>query len=162
MFERKNQKMELYRKVVEQSIGVSGDVDTDDEFMTVKRVDHDLPASTNEIRDESQPSELSKRKLKLSKSKKAMIKSGGLGEKLLFDEEGNVHQVYEMKRGDEIPKQDVIKLGREFAEEQRGAMKDIDTVDKEVARLKRKEKKRKQKDRERVSLTLSSRRFSYY
>jgi len=154
MFERKNQKIELYRKVVEQSIGALGGHDSDEDFMTLKRVDHELPASTDSIVEDAKAVYLSKRKIKMGKSKKGMVKLRGLGEKLIFDEEGNAHQVYVLKKGDEEPKQNVIKVGKEFAEEQRDVMKNIDVMDKEVARIKRKEKKRKQRDREQVSRTI--------
>jgi ATP-dependent RNA helicase DDX10/DBP4 len=154
--------MDLYRKVVEQSIGAMGGNDSDEDFMTVKRVDHELPALMDSIIEGSKAADLSKRKIKMGKSKKAMAKLRGLGEKLIFDDEGNAHQVYELKKGDEEPKQDVMKLGKEFAEEQRGVMKDIDVVDKEVARTKRKEKKRKQRDRERVSYTVHNPRYDLY
>ncbi|KIM27811.1 hypothetical protein M408DRAFT_329759 [Serendipita vermifera MAFF 305830] len=152
MFERKNQKQELYRKVVEQSVLAHGEglaSDSEEEFMTVKRTDHELPAELVDAPDRA--ADISKRQLKIGKSKKAMAKQRALGEKLIFDEEGNAHQVYEMKASDELAKQgvDVMQLGKEFAEEQRGAMKEVDLVDKAVAKAKRKEKKRKQKERER-------------
>lgn len=154
--------MDLYRKVVEQSIGALGGNDSDEDFMTVKRVDHELPASTHTIIEDAKAADISKRKIKMGKSKKALVKFRGLGEKLIFDEKGNAHQIYELKKGDEEPKQDVMKLGKEFAEEQRGVMKNIDVVDKEVARMKRKEKKRKQRDRERVSHTVRNPRYEFY
>ena len=162
MFERKNQKIELYRKVVEQSIGASGGNDSDEDFMTVKRVNHELPASMDSIVEDAKAAHLSKRKIKMGKSKRGMVKLQGLGEKLIFDEEGNAHQVYVLKKGDEEPKQNVIKVGKEFAEEQRDVMKNIDMMDKEVARIKRKEKKQKQRDRERVSCTIRNPRNELY
>ncbi len=164
MFERKNQKQELYRKVVEQSViahGGGGASDSDEELMTVKRTDHELPSDLLTAPDRA--ADISKRQLKIGKSKKAMAKTRALGEKLVFDEEGNAHQVYEMKPGDELAKQgvDVVKLGQEFAETQRGAMKEVDVLDKAVAKAKRKEKKLKQKDRERVRLLVDSFLFMF-
>jgi ATP-dependent RNA helicase DDX10/DBP4 len=153
MFERKNQKQELYRKIVEQSVIVHegpGGSDSEDDFMTVKRTNHELPSHLLTAPDRA--ADISKRQLKIGKSKKAMAKTRALGEKLIFDEEGNAHEVYEMKPSDELARQgiDVVKLGQEFAEEQRGAMKEIDAADKVVAKEKRKEKKRKQRDREKA------------
>lgn len=151
MFERKNQKQELYRKVAEQSIQEfkANPADSEDEFMTVKRVDHDLPS---EIASEpDKPEFISKRKLKIGKSKKAMAKYGSLGEKLIFDEAGEAHHVYEMKDAEELKRQgvDVMELAQQFAEQQRTEMKEVDVADKAVAKKKRKEKKLKQKARER-------------
>jgi ATP-dependent RNA helicase DDX10/DBP4 len=153
MFERKNQKQELYRNVVEQSVIAyegTGGSESEDEFMTVKRTDHELPSHLLAAPDRA--ADISKRQLKIGQSKKAMAKTRALGEKLIFDEEGNAHQVYEMKPSDELAKQgiDLVKLGQVFAEEQRGAMKEIDAIDKAVAKEKRKEKKRKQREREKV------------
>jgi len=150
MFKRKNQKQELYRKMVEQSVVEYEGGGSDEELMTVKRVDHELPSHLSTATDHT--ANISKRKLKIGKSKKAMAKTRSLGEKLIFDEEGNAHQVYEMRRGDELEKQgiNVLKLGKEFTEEQRGVMKQADVIDKAIAKEKRKEKKRKQKDREKV------------
>jgi ATP-dependent RNA helicase DDX10/DBP4 len=154
MFERKNQKQELYRKVVEQSVDTwAGDAgNSDDELMVVKRVDHELPSH---LLSTPQPADdISKRKLKIGQSKKAMVKYRGLGEKLVFDDDGQAHQVYEMKDADELARKgvDVMKLGKEFAEEQRGMMKEVDVVDKAIVKDKRKEKKRRQKERARVSM----------
>ncbi|KAG8824879.1 ATP-dependent RNA helicase dbp4, partial [Serendipita sp. 399] len=94
MFERKNQKQEHYRQIVEQALGD----DDEDDLLTIKRIDHDLPT------DSAQPSNvdmISKRQVRLAKSKKAKAKYGSKGEKLVFDEDGNPHQVYEMKDADE-------------------------------------------------------------
>jgi hypothetical protein len=151
MFERKNQKQELYRKVVEQSVIAHegpGDSDSEGEFMTVKRTNHELPSHLLTAPDRA--ADISKRQLKIGQSKKAMAKTRALGEKLVFDADGNAHQVYEMKPSDEMAKQgiDVMKLGQEFAEEQRDAMREIDAVDKAVAKEKRKAKKRKLRDRD--------------
>lgn len=147
MFERKNQKMEMYRKIVEQSIDAINGEASEDDFMTIKRIDHELTSSPGP----SSTVDLSKRKLRMGQSKKAMLKYRGLGEKLIFDDEGQPHQVYEMKKGDEVPKKDVMKMGKEFAEKERSVMQNVDVIDKEVAKMRRKEKKRKRKEREQVS-----------
>jgi ATP-dependent RNA helicase DDX10/DBP4 len=140
MFERKNQNIlsEHYTKLIEHS-----DSDDNDDFITLKRADHELPDALPTSNN------ISKRKLKMGQSKKAMLKNHGLGQKLLFDEEGKAHEVYEMHDAEEEFKGvDVLEVGKEFAEGERGRMKELDVVDKMEAKEKRKEKKRKRKERE--------------
>ncbi|KAG8858201.1 ATP-dependent RNA helicase dbp4 [Serendipita sp. 411] len=142
LFERKNQKQEHYRQIVEQALDVVDEEEED--FLTVKRVNHDLPM---DLIQTGPAGFISKRKLRLAKSKKAMAKYGNKGEKLIFDDDGNAHQVYEMKDADE-PSVDVKELGKEFAQRQREELKEVDLIDKEIAKRKRKEKKLKAKKRE--------------
>lgn len=144
MFNRKNQNIlsEHYTKLIDH--GADGARDDDDDFITLKRADHALPET-----DASTTYTLSKRKEKMGQSKKAMLKYHGLGEKLVFDDEGRGHQVYEMRDLDEEFKgRDVLEAARDFAEEERGKLKEADVQDKREARDKRKEKKRKRKERE--------------
>ena len=141
MFERKNQNIlsEHYTRLVEHT---NSDSESDD-FITLKRADHELPYAL------PQSIHISKRKLKMGQSKKAMLKYHGLGQKLLFDDEGKAHEVYEMHDAEEEFKgADVLEVGKEFAEGQRGKMKEVDVVDKMEAKEKKKEKKRKRKERE--------------
>ncbi|KAF8752178.1 DEAD protein [Rhizoctonia solani] len=128
MFERKNQGIlsEHYAKLVNQE---DNDADQDDDFITLKRANHDLPD------DESRPTQqstllnkvdhedISQRKLKIGQSKRAMLKYKSGGTKLVFDDDG-----------------EPIPL--------RTRMRDEDVLDKQEAREKKKEKKRKRKDRE--------------
>lgn len=152
MFERKNQNIlsEHYTKLVDHS----KDIDSEDEFITLKRADHDLP-SDGELPDHEY---ISKRKQKMAKSKKALAKVGPKGHKLVFDEEGIPHEVYEMKSAEEIFKgeEDVRAAGRRFAEKERGRLKEADIKDKAEAKDKKREKKRKRKEREREVRVLSS------
>ena len=92
-------------------------------------------------------------------SKKAIAKGGPRGSKLVFDEEGKPHEIYEMKSTEEVFKgrDDVKEAGRQFAEAERGKLKDADVVDRAVAKEKKREKKRKRKDREREVSSPSSR-----
>ena len=95
MFERKNQNIlsEHYQKLVDH--GADADGGSDDEFITLKRADHDLddfPGS-----DDDGPlgsGHHSKRKQRLALSKKALAKHGEKGHKLVFDAEGRAHEVY--------------------------------------------------------------------
>lgn len=149
MFERKNQNIlsEHYSKLIDH--GDAGDEDED--FITLKRADHDLdlPAS---IEPDPEVENLSKRKLKLSRTKRTIAKYGQLGHKLVFDDEGNPHEMYEMVSPEEFYKhgaEAVKEAGRTFAEGEKGKLKGADVVDKQEAKEKKKEKKRKRKERER-------------
>ncbi|KAF8557492.1 DEAD-domain-containing protein [Imleria badia] len=149
MFERKNQNIlsEHYSKLIDH--GNAGDEEED--FITLKRADHDLdlPASTEPDPDVEN---LSKRKLKLSRTKRMVAEYGQMGYKLIFDDEGNPHEVYEMVNPDEFYKhgtEAVKAAGRTFAEGEKGKLKSVDVIDKQEAKDKKKEKKRKRKERER-------------
>lgn len=150
MFERKNQNIlsEHYTKLVDHEAEgdlLGGDDNgSDSEFITLKRADHELPT------DMPESIEPSKRKLKMGTSKKALVKFRGLGQRLLFDEDGRAHDVYDVKDADtELAGKDVIGEGKAFAEGERAKLKDADLVDKMVAKEKKKEKKRKRRERER-------------
>lgn len=135
----------------------------DDGFLTIEKRDHTLEdvglAETSETAGTSarNPSgmsltdtELSKRKIKMGESKKAMLKMKGTGHKLTFDDDGTSHEVYEMQGEDEFREQGEAEQQREeYLKAERERMVDADKVDRAVAREKRMEKKRKRKDRER-------------
>lgn len=145
MFERKNQNIlsEHFNKLVDHSADAG---DSDDDFITLKRADH-------ELNEEELPEHdfTSKRKQRLALSKKALAQRGAKGNKLVFDEEGNPHEMYEMKSAEEVfrGEDDAKEAGKRFAEEERGRLKEADVVDRVVAKEKKKEKKRKRKERER-------------
>ena len=145
MFERKNQNIlsEHFTKLVEHSDDGSG---SDDDFITLKRADHALDEAAL-----PEHATVSKRKQKMALSKKALAKSGPKGHKLVFDDEGRPHEVYEMKTAEEVFKgdDDVREAGRRFADDERGKLREADVFDREVAKEKKKEKKRKRKERER-------------
>ncbi|KAG1721456.1 DEAD-domain-containing protein [Suillus lakei] len=145
MFERKNQNIlsAHYSKLVDH-----GDaVDDDEDFITLKRSNHDL--SDTDANPEID--NLSKRKLKLSKTKRAIAKYGQLGHKLIFDDEGNPHEIYEMVDPAEFYKgglEGAKEAGKAFVEGEKDKLKGADVVDKMEAKDKKREKKRKRKDRE--------------
>ena len=152
MFERKNQMFEHYSKLIDQN----ETSDSEDDFITLKREDHGLPSDSEAHMEDN----LSKRKLKMSRSKRAMLKSTDLGKKLIFDNEGNPHELYEMGDAEEFFKagsQGVKDAGKKFAESERGKLRVADIADKEEAKEKKREKKRKRKEREKgVRLSFSS------
>jgi ATP-dependent RNA helicase DDX10/DBP4 len=162
MFSRKNQDVlsKPYRQLIAHSHSSnSEESDDDDEFITLKRANHDLPSSSSS----HHTANLSNRKLKLSSTKKALLKSSytNLSKKLVFDDAGKAHELYEMADAEEVYGKDggvegVMHAGRVFVEEERGKMKETDIIDKREAREKKQERKRKRKEREKgVCITLS-------
>ncbi|KAJ7077803.1 ATP-dependent RNA helicase dbp-4 [Mycena crocata] len=149
MFERKNQNVlsEHYSKLIETGKDDEGDED----FITLKRANHDL--SGLDLPDES--ADISKRKQRMGKAKRTLL-TGGMGRKLIFDDEGNPHELYEMEDADQWMEekgglQGVTKEGHKFAEEEIGKMRVTNVLDKEEARDKKREKKRKRKEREKAA-----------
>ena len=149
MFERKNQNIlsEHYSKLVDRG-GADADGDEDDDFITLKRADHDLEDIPDAVTDMDHPS---KRKARMALSKKALAKYGPRGHKLVFDDDGNPHELYEMQDVASVFKDatDVREAGRRFAEAERGKLLAADVTDKAEAKEKKREKKRKRKARER-------------
>ncbi|EAL88954.1 RNA-dependent ATPase HCA4 [Aspergillus fumigatus Af293] len=168
MFERRNQDVlaEHYSKLINDdgtmvapNAGAGADADEDDDFLSVKRRfdagDKDLGSSGDED-DESEKGNkknVKVRREKLLKSKKKLLKFKGKGTKLVYDDEGNPHELYELEdeeqfkaRGDAKDQQ--AKFLAEEAERTRLA----DMEDKEIAKQKRREKKEKRKARERELL----------
>jgi len=150
MFGRKNQTIlsSHYSKLVEQdetSGSNVGDGDDEEDFFSLKRADHDL------LPDLTEHSDLSKRKIRMMKSKKALAKAGPSGTKLVFDEDGQAHQLYEFKDVNDV---DVEGDGVVFLRKEIGKMQRADVDDKEVAKEKKREKKRKRKEREREEVSL--------
>ncbi|KAJ7326347.1 hypothetical protein DFH08DRAFT_968253 [Mycena albidolilacea] len=95
MFERKNQNVlsAHYSKLIEGD----GDDDDEEEFIALKRADHELDGGEVGV-DEAADMSKRKQRLMASKAKRALL-TGGLG-KLIFDEEGKPHKMYEMEDAD--------------------------------------------------------------
>ncbi|KDQ56841.1 hypothetical protein JAAARDRAFT_131946 [Jaapia argillacea MUCL 33604] len=147
MFERKNQNIlsEHYTKLIDHA--ADGFDDSQEDFITLKRADHDLPGD----HDLPESSNVSKRKEKMGQSKKAMLKYKGAPSKLVFDDDGQGHEVYGMQDVEEVFKggvKEVMEAGKKFVEGERGKLKEADVMDKEEAKEKKREKKRKRKERE--------------
>lgn len=157
MFERKNQKFEHHKKLLDHE----EDASDGDDFITLKREDHGLESGSD---DGHREENLSKRKLKLSKAKRVQLQSEQLSSKLVFDDEGNPHEMYEMADAEEFFKagpEGVKDAGRKFVEGERSRLKVADVADKEEALDKKREKKRKRKEREKAVSELSIGCFSY-
>ena len=161
MAERTNQDVfsEHYRKLV-------GDEDSDDDqdFLSVKRVMNDEAldkASKNDpsggfktkVLDMGGDQQFvidSNRREKLLKSKKKLLKFKGKGSKLVFDDEGNAHAMYEFGDDEEFRRPDAAEqFRRDFVDAETSRAREADVEDKELAKKRRKEKREKRKARER-------------
>ncbi|KAJ5453537.1 ATP-dependent RNA helicase dbp4 [Penicillium daleae] len=150
------------------------DADEDADFLSVKRVfaagDDNLGKSDSSDFEDSSEDEKdtkvvqldgkneliidSKRREKLLKSKKKLLKFKGKGTRLVYDEEGNAHEVYEMEDEEQFKARGDADTQRErFLTEEAERTRVADLEDKEVAREKRREKKEKRKARERAVAT---------
>ncbi|KAF8635697.1 hypothetical protein AX15_000322 [Amanita polypyramis BW_CC] len=145
MFERKNQNVlsKHYNKLIEHEL----DDNDNEDFITLKRADHGLDDSIPEVANE-----LSRRKLRMGNAKRKVL-TGGLSQKLVFDDEGEAHELYEMEDGerwiqDKGGVEGIREEGQKFAAGEREKMRTTDVVDKQEAREKKHEKKRKRKERE--------------
>jgi len=145
--------------------GAKGD---GDDFMAVKRR---IPASADEasfgaIDDQdqaapggrvvhlagaSQPLVIdSNRREKLLKSKKKLLNFMDKGKKLVYDDEGNSHEIYELETEEDFRKKGLPEEQRQrFIATAREVVQTADVEDKATAKAKRKEKLRKRKERER-------------
>ena len=168
MFERTNQDIltDHYSKLVNDDQGQSNDINDADEgndFLTVKRRLSDASSVESEterdlLPSNSNPSKTleqipinvdSKRKEKLLKSKKKLLKLKDRGQKLVFDEEGNPHQMYELENEDQFKQRGPADAQKaKFLEEEQTRLQAADLADKQTAKAKRKEKREKRKARE--------------
>ncbi|KAI9308591.1 P-loop containing nucleoside triphosphate hydrolase protein [Cunninghamella echinulata] len=147
MFQRKNQDIlsEHYHKLVDYE-GDKMDED-DDEFMTLGRVDHELESDSDDNMKDTKSENLSKRQAKMGK--KELAKRSAKGEKLIFDDEGVPHQLYEVVKEEDFLKDGDAKTQRdEYINVKGELMKAADIDDKALAKEKRQEKKLKRKMRE--------------
>ncbi|KAG0045016.1 ATP-dependent RNA helicase dbp4 [Gryganskiella cystojenkinii] len=155
MFNRKNQGVlaEHYTKLVDHESDSQRKKSTtedsdEEEFMTIKRADHDLGG--DEI-PEGEILPISKRQQRMSKLEKA--KNQGQGEKLLFDDEGRAHEMYELEDEKSFhAKGDAKTQQQEFLEKEKKVMDRADVEDKALSKEKLREKKAKRKQREREDM----------
>jgi ATP-dependent RNA helicase DDX10/DBP4 len=93
----------------------------------------------------------SKRREKMLKSKKQLLKLKGQGQKLVFDDDGNAHQLYELEDEDDFrARGEAEDQRRKFLEEETERVKAADVEDKELVKEKRRAKKEKRRERERA------------
>ncbi|EEB07204.1 ATP-dependent RNA helicase Hca4 [Schizosaccharomyces japonicus yFS275] len=152
MFERKNQGIlaEHREKLLERSFSgaVASDSDSDEDFMRLKRVSHDLDDEKKE-----KPFLIdSKRKEKVATHKKTLLKYRPNPEKLVFDEEGNAVPFYAVNNEDTFLKDGAVaEQITSHLQKEREALTQADLQDKETVREKRREKKRIRKEKERAA-----------
>ena len=165
MFERRNQNVfaDHYAKLVEDEkddqVDNNGDLDGENGFLSVKRRlsdasmisgedDNDLGPEIPDNKQDGQnltkgPLTIdSKRKAKLAKSKKALLKLKPKGKKLVFDDSGAPHEIYELESESQFQAHgpaDSQKAKFLAAEQER--LQNADVADKQAARAKRKEKR---------------------
>jgi ATP-dependent RNA helicase DDX10/DBP4 len=148
MFKRTNQNVLAphFTDLVDQADGTGENDDADDEFITITRADHTLDESTL-----PESKHVSKRKLKMGVSKKAMAGLRGSGNKVVFDAEtgeaNHLHAVAPEGTFTEAGPAD--EQARRFADREKRAIAEADVQDKALAKDKRREKKRKRKARDR-------------
>ncbi|ORE03375.1 DEAD-domain-containing protein, partial [Rhizopus microsporus var. microsporus] len=153
MFQRKNQDIlsEHYHKLVDyesDKLNVHEDED-DEDFLTISRKDHALESDEEEDITGVAQENISKRKQKMTK--KDRIKNMPRGEKIVFDEEGEAHALYELATEQDFLKEgDVKDQIKAFIDEKGQEMQQADVEDKELVKQKRLEKKIKRKERERA------------
>ena len=94
----------------------------------------------------------SKRREKLLKSKKKLLKFKERGKKLVYDDDGMAHEIYEMEGEDKFQAQgpsDAQKAAFVGQEQQR--LQAVDSMDKAAAKAKRQEKREKRKAKARAA-----------
>ncbi|OBA26538.1 DEAD-domain-containing protein [Hanseniaspora valbyensis NRRL Y-1626] len=155
MFERKNQTVlsEHYLNLTQPASKKSADKadgedeDEEDDFMTVKRKDHELI-------EEDLPELLiptSKRAQKKALSKKQILLNQGSSKKLIFDDEGNAKPAYEVLGEEEFAKDGDLETQLEkYINKENENMKLADADDKQLVKAKKLEKKRKRQEKERM------------
>lgn len=165
MFERQNQNVLSghYSKMIAGDGVDASDGDEEDDFLKAKRVHHfEQDGSENEDSEVGEvdlgPKAMSipgiskelvidsKRKEKLLKSKKALTKLKDKGKRLIYDSDGEVHEVYELEDEEAFRKRGSAAEQRaKFIEEETNKVKEADLVDRALAKEKRREKKLKRK-----------------
>ena len=174
MFDRRNQDVlaSHYQRLVDEGgedvPNRQEDADEDNDFLTVKRrlsYASDVP----ELSIDEAPSNIergtqaiplagkdpmiidSKRREKLLKSKKALLKLKGQGTKLVYDEEGNPHQIYELEDEEQFRQRGPADGQREkFVRKEQARVQAADLLDKRTAKEKRRERRERRKQAQAV------------
>lgn len=136
--------------------------DSEDDFLSVKRrlndADLDAEISKGHINSAkiieglggAEPFVIdSKRREKALQSKKKMLKFRGNPTKLVFDDDGNSHEIYELQDEEDFQNEGPADEQRlKFVESESARVREADADDKQLARQKKREKREKRKARE--------------
>lgn len=152
MFERQNQTvlskhyLNLTGTQLREEKEAEDEDDEDDDFMTIKRKDHEL--KEEELPDLTIP--VSKTQQKKALSKKLSITNKGNPTKMVFDDDGVAHALYELQDEEQFKQAGDAKVQKQaFVDKETKVMSTADAEDKLTAKEKRQEKKRKRKEVER-------------
>ncbi|KAI9736410.1 MAG: ATP-dependent RNA helicase dbp4 [Claussenomyces sp. TS43310] len=167
MFERRNQDVLSghYSKMIADDdvaeLDSNSDADDDDGFLSVKRVHEvDNEGDANAIAATGPKAKIipgigtelvidSKRREKLLKSKKNLLKLKGKGKKLVYDSDGEAHEIYELENENDFNNRGSAQAQRaKFLEEEAARVREADLDDKQLAKEKRREKREKRRLRE--------------
>ncbi|QPH18979.1 ATP-dependent RNA helicase dbp4 [Epichloe festucae Fl1] len=172
MFERQNQDVlsKHYSKLVVDGTTTTttttnnnnNNSDSEDDFLSVKRrlndADLDAEISKGHINSAkiieglggAEPFVIdSKRREKALQSKKKMLKFRGNPTKLVFDDDGNSHEIYELQDEEDFQNEGPADEQRlKFVESESARVREADADDKQLARQKKREKREKRKARE--------------
>lgn len=114
---------------------------------------NDPTTTTNKVINHLGPTPLtidSNRKRRLLASKKKLLKYRPRSHKLVFDDEGNPHEVYEFEDEEKFKAKGPVERQRdEFLDKEVGRLKEREGEDKELEREKKRVRKEKRKRRER-------------
>ncbi|KAL3458127.1 P-loop containing nucleoside triphosphate hydrolase protein [Aspergillus heterothallicus] len=132
-------------------MGDSSDSDSDG-GVSIPEADADKPEGAKVVKISDKDTLIidSKRREKLLKSKKKLLKFKGKGTKLIYDDEGNAHELYEMEDEEDFKARgDAKEQQARFLAEETQRTQAADLEDKALAKQKKREKKEKRKARER-------------
>ncbi|KAK9764064.1 ATP-dependent RNA helicase dbp4 [Basidiobolus ranarum] len=144
MFNRKNQNIlsEHYTKLIEDDEKEGEGEDEEDDFITIKRKDHELESTAGVV--PKNVVELNKRQL--LKLKKKALRDAPHNEKLVFDEEGVAHPIYELESLETFMNEGNVKdKQKEYLDQTLEVMKEADLTDRQYEREKRRAKKLEKK-----------------
>lgn len=165
MFERKNQDVlsSHYSKLVlDSNQGDQARAGDDDDFLQVKRRLNDDDLDLESKKADSSAAKVidglggdepyvvdSKRREKALQSKKKMLKFKGNPTKLVFDDDGEAHAIYELQdKGDFDQQGPAHEQRQRFVESEAARVRDADVDDKQLAKQRKREKRDRRKARE--------------
>jgi len=172
MFERRNQDVLSghFAKMVTNDGGNNAfaDADEDEDFLSVKRtigVDEEDDSEVDRSTTASKGVKIikgaggddfivdSKRREKLLTSKKLALKLKGNATKLVFDDDGVAHQMYELEDETDFQKRGPAAAQRDkFVEDEAAKVRQADIDDKQTEKQKKREKKDKKKEKAKAAL----------